>query len=82
MNLRDNESIFEPPRGLKGRRARRIWREVAAFLHSKGQFHAGIGALLAVYAACVAEIEANPAEALGADLDRAHQLARALGLGK
>lgn len=73
---------FEPPRTLRGRRARRIWRELAAKLSATDQLHAGSSALLAVYADAVAKIEADPNDASVYDLKEAQQLGRVLGLSK
>ena len=73
---------IEPPRTRKGRRARRIWRELAPQLAAAERLNAGSRALLAVYASTIANIEADPAEPSFFDLRDAKQLGRALGLTK
>ena len=74
-------SSLQPPRSLRGRRARRIYRELAQELSSRLiQVHAGTGALLAAYANAIAEIEADPSGATASDLKELKGLGRALGL--
>ena len=73
---------FDPPRTLKGRRARGIWRELAQKLAASDQLHAGTGALLAAYSSIIAIIEREPGEASPFDLREAQRIGRALGLSK
>jgi hypothetical protein len=75
-----NRTKFEPPRTLKGRRARRIWRELAQKLAASDQLHAGTSALLAAYASAVVAIERDPEDCSRFDLDAAQRLGRALGV--
>jgi hypothetical protein len=80
--MNDEKPNFEPPRSLKGRKARQIWRQLAPRCDANGLFHAGTRVLLAAYAATCAEIDEDPAGAHGTDLDRARALGKALGLSR
>ena len=71
-----------PPRSLKGRRARRIWRETSQLLDARGQYNAATGALLASFCTFCAEIEAAPDSATQAEISRIRALGRALDLLK
>lgn len=66
------------PRGLRGRRARQLYRELAPLV----QFRADTDALLAAYAGAVANIAGKPNSFRTTDLDRVRQLGKLLGLTK
>jgi hypothetical protein len=72
-----NRTKFEPPRTLRGRRARRIWRELAVKLAASDQLHAGTRALLTRYAVAVAAIEADPEDSSVYEIKEAQRLGRA-----
>jgi len=73
---------FRPPRELKGRRERRIWRALAQELVAREQFNASRKPFLSVYAVLLARIERDPAGAAYHDLLRARALGKALGLSR
>jgi hypothetical protein len=76
----ENPPNFDPPRALKGRRARRIWRELAQVCDEAGNFHAATRPVLASYCIVLAVIEENPQEADHFDFEKARKLGRMLGL--
>jgi hypothetical protein len=71
---------IRPPRALKGRLERRLWRDTAQILAQSGRFHAASSPLLSALVIILAKIERNPAGATHFDIQRARGLARSLGL--
>ena len=70
------------PRELRGRRARRLYREMAPLVHANGQYRADTSAVLAAYVACLVGIAERPNSFRGQDLAGVRQLGRLLGLLK
>jgi hypothetical protein len=71
---------FTPPRALKGRKARRIWRDLAPKCDARGMFDAGSQQLLAVLCALLAEAGDDPSQANREDLAQIRGIGRSLAI--
>jgi hypothetical protein len=69
-----------PPRSLKGRRARKIWREMVRRCDDIGTFNTGTAQLLAVLCALLAEAGGDPSAANHGDLAQIRSIGRSLGI--
>lgn len=67
---------IKPPRGLRGRRARQLFRELAPIVPMR----ADTATLLAAYCSSIAGIAEDPRALFHGELDRVQKLGRLLGL--
>jgi hypothetical protein len=76
----DEEPIPAPPRQLRGRRARKIWRELAPRCYAAGTLNAGSCALLAVLCTVLTELGEDPSAANPHDVAQARAIGKSLGI--
>lgn len=73
-------TAMEPPRSLRGRRARALWREIAPQAAASGRLSTITAPLLATLCISVAAIESDPRAAQQADIRRVTELGRLFGI--
>jgi hypothetical protein len=73
---------FRPPRALRGRRERLLWRSIAPVASANGTLSDGTKPLLMVLCVALAKAHADPDHVWDSDLKRLRALAKNFGLLK
>ena len=70
----------QPPRRLRGRKARKFWRELSPLVTTGNTLHAIIEPQLACLCILLERVSGDPDDIHDDDLTKAEKLAKALGL--
>ena len=75
-------AVFRPPKALRGRRARMIWRRIAPIATENGTLTAASEPLMIILCCELAHVYVAPDEVFDGRLKRMRDLARAFGILK
>jgi hypothetical protein len=79
-DIEEDVAVLPPPRELRGRRARKIWREIAPAAGVSGRLTIATTPLLTVLCVLLAKIQGDPANVDPQELKQASDLAHRFGV--